>query len=61
MSAVLRIPEVAALLDVSRNTAYEQAKTGEIAGVPVIRVGARLVVPRAPLMKALGIEDEASQ
>ena len=61
MSAVLKIPEVASLLDVSRNTAYEQAKTGEICGSPVLKVGRRLVVPKAPLMKALGIEDEASQ
>jgi len=56
----LTIPEVAELLGVSRNTAYEEARTGEIAGVPVIRVGAkRLVVAKALLLKALGLEDKA--
>ncbi len=36
----------AALLGVSPGFAYQQAKTGNIAGVPVIRVGTRMVVPR---------------
>ena len=56
MSATLTIPEVAALLGISRNAAYEAARSGELAGVPVIRVGARrLVVPRRPLEQLLGI------
>ena len=54
-SATLTIPEAASLLGVSRNTAYEQAKTGAIAGVPVIRVGVRLVLPRAPFLAVLGL------
>ena len=66
MSATLTIPEAAALLGVSRNTAYETARRdGELAGVPVIRVGQRrLLVPRAPLLVVLGVEqrtvDEAA-
>jgi excisionase family DNA binding protein len=57
VSATLTIPEVAELLGVSRNTAYEQARSGQIAGVNVIRVGSRLLVPRKPLLELLG-EDE---
>ncbi|HUG08896.1 MAG TPA: helix-turn-helix domain-containing protein [Acidimicrobiia bacterium] len=57
MSGTLTIPEVAALLGLSRNTAYEAARSGEIAGVPVISVGRRLLVPRKPLLELLG-EDE---
>jgi hypothetical protein len=59
VSATLTIPEVADLLGVSVNSAYEAAKSGELAGVPVIRIGAkRLVVPRAPLLAVLGLQDE---
>lgn len=56
--ATLTIPEAAELLGVSRNTAYETARRdGELAGVPVIRVGQRrLLVPRAPLLEVLGVE-----
>jgi len=57
MSATLTIPEVAELLGISRNTAYQVASTdGKIAGVPVIRVGRRLLLARAPLLEALGLE-----
>ena len=57
MSRTLTIAEVARLLGVSRNTAYEAARSGSIAGVPVIQVGRRLLVPRKPLLELLG-EDE---
>lgn len=40
------IPEFARLLGVSRGYAYECAADGSIAGVPVIRVGRRMVLPR---------------
>lgn len=55
MTATFTIPEAADLLGVSRNSAYAEAQTGELAGVPVIRVGRRLVVPRVPLEAVLGI------
>jgi excisionase family DNA binding protein len=56
MSATFTIEEAAELLGIGRNTAYNAAHTGELAGIPVIRVGAkRLVVPRAPLERLLGI------
>jgi len=55
--ATIDIPEAAALLGISRNAAYEAARSGVLAGVPVLRVGPkRLVIPRAPFLKALGIE-----
>ena len=54
VSATLTIPEVAELLGVSRNSAYQQAKTGEIVGVPVLRMGKRLLGPRKPFLQAVG-------
>jgi hypothetical protein len=54
--ATLTIPEAARLLGIGRNLAYTHAQeSGELAGVPVIRVGRRLVIPRTPLLEALGI------
>jgi len=54
--ATMTVPEAAELLGISRNAAYEAARTGELAGVPVIRVGPkRLVIPRKPLEDLLGI------
>ena len=56
--ATLTIPEAAKLLGVGRNLAYQSAaEDGELAGVPVIRVGRRMVVPRARLLAALGLTD----
>ena len=40
------MPEAAALLGINRNTAYEAAARGEL---PVIKIGKRLLVPRARL------------
>lgn len=57
--ATLTIPEAAELLGVGRNTAYLEAQTGELAGVPVIRVGRRLLIPRAPLLDLLGLPEDA--
>ena len=61
MSATVTVPEAAELIGIGRNLAYEvAAATGELAGVPVIRCGRRLLVPRAPLLAVLGIPDEGS-
>jgi len=55
--ATLTIPETAKLLGIGRNLAYElAARDGELAGVPVIRVGRRLVVPQARLLSVLGLD-----
>ncbi|MDH3539937.1 MAG: helix-turn-helix domain-containing protein [Acidimicrobiia bacterium] len=57
-SATLTITEAAELLGIGRNLAYETAsRDGELAGVPVIRVGRRLLVPQARLLSVLGMTD----
>lgn len=45
------VTEAAKILGISRGSAYEAARTGQI---PVIRVGRRLLVPTAPLAAMLG-------
>ena len=44
------VPDAAKLLGISRNAAYEAAQRGEI---PAIRIGKRLLVPRAALERML--------
>ena len=63
MSATLTIGQCAELLGISKNTAYEAARSGQLAGVPVLRVGRRLLVPTASLHAVLGLEsdDESGQ
>ena len=46
----LTIEETAKLLGIGRQLAYDKVKTGEI---PVLKVGRRLLVPRAALEKLL--------
>lgn len=46
----LTVPETAALLGLSRNSAYEAAERGEI---PTIRIGRRILVPTARLLDLL--------
>ena len=54
-SATLTITEAAELLG---NLAYKTAtRDGELAGVPVIRVGRRLLIPQARLLTVLGLKD----
>jgi len=49
----------ASALGVSRGLAYQEARTGTLAGVPVLKVGTRLRVVVAPLLVALSLaEDE---
>ena len=47
---VLTVPEAADLLGICRNAAYEGVRRGEI---PSIRIGTRLVVPRAAFEEML--------
>ena len=61
-SATLTVPEAAQLLGIGRNLAYEiAARDGEIAGVPVIRVGRRLLIPLARLLEVLGLDDDSTR
>lgn len=46
----LTIPEAAKALGICRNQAYEAARRGEI---PTIKIGKRLLVPRAALDRLL--------
>ena len=54
----LTLPETAKILGIGRNTYYELARTDQLP-VPVLRLGRRIVVPREPLLRSLGvIEDD---
>jgi excisionase family DNA binding protein len=49
------VPEACRLLGLSRSSGYELIRRSEFP-VPVIRLGKRIVVPRAPLHELLGID-----
>ena len=44
----MTVEEAAILIGISRNSAYEAVKSGEL---PVVKIGRRLLVPRAALMR----------
>jgi excisionase family DNA binding protein len=48
---IISVEEAAALLGVSRSAAYRAAKAGQLV---TFRVGRRLLVPTAPLLRMLG-------
>ena len=52
------VHEAARILGISRNSAYDGVRRGEI---PVIRVGGRLLVPAAALNRLLGMEGRDSR
>jgi excisionase family DNA binding protein len=47
----ISVAETAVLLGISRSAAYRAAKAGQLV---VFRVGRRLLVPTAPLLRMLG-------
>lgn len=51
----LTVEETATLLGISRGSAYEAARRGQI---PVVRIGRRLLVPRTRLEQLLGVDAE---
>jgi excisionase family DNA binding protein len=53
---VLTVEEAARVLRISRQTAYEGVRSGEI---PSLRIGARLLVPRRRLEQMLAGEEVA--
>lgn len=53
---VLTVEEAARALRISRGSAYEAVRTGEI---PSIRIGRRVLVPRQMLLTLLGVGDNA--
>lgn len=56
MQAVLTVDEVAKVLRISRNAAYEAVARKEIGSV---RIGRRILVPKAALDRLLGVEKAA--
>ncbi len=58
-SQVLTIPEAARVLGISRNLAYELAAKDRFP-VPTIRLGKRIVIPRAALDRLLAGEKPAA-
>lgn len=52
MRQTYNLEEVAKLLGIGRNQAYEGARRGDF---PTIRIGKRIVAPRAAIDKLLGI------
>jgi excisionase family DNA binding protein len=52
----ITVEEAAARLGISRTHAYALARQGAIAGVPVIRLGKRMLVLREPLDRLLSGE-----
>ena len=57
-SEVLTVEEAAEVLGISRGSAYRAVGQGEI---PVLRLGRRLVVPRAALARMLALGDPAAR
>ena len=52
-SATFTVEEAGRLLGIGRDLAYEHARAGSIGGIPVLRVGRRLLVPRPALERVL--------
>jgi len=50
------LPLAAKALGIGLTLAYNQAKTGRLGPVRVIKVGTRIVVPASELREVLGIE-----
>ncbi|WP_040666745.1 helix-turn-helix domain-containing protein [Nitrolancea hollandica] len=56
-SGVVTVPEAAKLLGGGRDWAYrEVAATGRLAGIPVIRIGRKIMVPRQAIERLLAGE-----
>ena len=55
---VMTVTDAARILHISRGSAYEAVKAGEI---PSIRLGRRIVVPTAALVRMLQLEADESR
>ena len=53
----LSVPEAGAMIGLGRNASYEAAKAGDI---PVMKIGALKIVPRAKWLQLLGRADDAA-
>jgi hypothetical protein len=54
---VLSVPEAGRLVGLGRTASYDAARRGEI---PTLKLGSRLVVPRAKWLALLGVADRGS-
>jgi excisionase family DNA binding protein len=54
----ISVEEAAKMLGVGRSTAYEAARSGSLAGVPVIKVGRRQLLSRDRFEAVLGSESK---
>lgn len=55
--ATCSVPEAGQALGISRQSAYQAARTGEL---PTVKIGRRLLVPRRALETMLGIENDVA-
>lgn len=55
MPTTVSLPKAAALLGISRGSAYANARANDFP-VPVIKIGGRYVVPTKPLLDLLGLD-----
>lgn len=51
----MNVDQAAEMLGIGRNAAYEAVRRGEI---PCVRIGGRILVPRAALQKMLGLDSQ---
>lgn len=49
------VPQAGVMVGLSRNASYDAAKRGEI---PTIPFGSRLIVPRVPWLRKLGLDPQ---
>lgn len=49
------VPTAGRLLGIGRRQAYEAAKSGDL---PTLKIGSRILVPVAPFLKLIGVEDD---
>ncbi|HEX2028619.1 MAG TPA: helix-turn-helix domain-containing protein [Nitriliruptorales bacterium] len=54
----MTVPEFAALLKISRRSAYRAVEAGVVHS---IRIGRRILIPTTPVLRMLGIDDEQHQ
>lgn len=59
-TATYTITEIASLFGIGKSAAYAAAQKDELP-VPVIRIGGRYVVPKAPVDALLGIDPEPQE
>lgn len=53
----MTVEEAGDILGIARSTAYAAARSGEL---PTLKVGRRLLVPTASLLRMLGIADSGA-